>query len=102
MGVVKVIPEEIAEICRELDQVSLDTKKIIQKYNEILNKLNAGWEGEEQVNFKCAVANRLQYMEQLTKICDKYSMDLSNVLICYKETESSLVSDITRFYNQGL
>jgi len=95
MTILKVTPNAMMEIYNELKQVSLNTKIIIEKYNEILSKLNSGWEGEEQINFECNVTNYLQYMKQLTEICDEYSEELSNIVRCYQTTESSLVNNVS-------
>lgn len=99
MAVIRVDASAMDAICNELKQVTLDTKEIIERYNKVLNKLDSVWTEEEQENFKCAVAERLRYMEQLTEICDNYSLELSNVIGSYKEAESSLVNDIARLFN---
>lgn len=99
MAVLKITPNDMMEMCEELNQVNSDTRRIIQRYNKIFDELNSAWIGEEQMRFKSIIADHLQYMEKLTEICDEYSRELSDTVRCYEAAESSLADCVVRNFD---
>lgn len=98
MSSVHVVSGELDIMYNELEHVTLDTKEIIERYKDILSRLDSGWVGKEQENFKSCVTYHLENMEQLIEKCDEYCIELSNVIRCYRETEELLTSvAATRF-----
>jgi uncharacterized protein YukE len=93
-----VVTRELDTMYNELKHVTLDTKEIIERYKDILSRLNSGWVGEEQENFKNSVIYHLENMEQLTEMCDEYCIELSNAIRCYKESEELLTAVVATRY----
>ncbi len=94
MNIIKITPNAMLEIRNELNQVNSDTKEIIRRYNEILNKLNFSWEGEVQTIFNNKIIDNLQHMERLTETCDQYSTFLSDTVNSYEACENTLAKNL--------
>lgn len=93
-GILRVTPEAVIETGKELKQLSDETKKLIEKYELLLDKMNSALEGDEQTSFKNCVLQYLMDMERFAEVCDRQSSKLVEVAECYMEAEASIANDI--------
>lgn len=93
-AILKVTPEKIIESAMELNELTLETRKIIERYKLLIYEMDLAWEGEVQSNFKIELLNDLGSMEAFANMCEDYGKKIVEMVECYRNAESLLVSNI--------
>lgn len=95
MALLRITPEKLISLCRELDEVSQHLDSDLTTLNCLMEKLNASWEGVEQIRYSEMIKAEAEKSEELVKTLKSLSSDLQSVSEIYRQSEVDLTNSLT-------